>query len=344
MYMHKLIISSKLYTLLFIVITIIISSAITLINNFKISQCDGSGYSNEYYLAYCRNNNDVEKAFGDYEHGLFYYGLDGTSIANLVHADVIVLGNSRTQDAFNSHVLDEFFRARGLRYFLLGFAFAENYRFAQYLFERYSLHPKIVIINADPFFDNRSSPVWKRLEKGNFITYVTYLYKKEQQYIHAIICSNGGNEWLRKSMCGSSKTLYRSRYNGTWIRKGYRDYDLKRTVPIVINHVEPNYAREKTSRMLSNTTYFVDHLKSDKACLILTFVPSSIRRKNFSPDFAKVLASEIGAYYIFPITNGLYTFDTSHLSRESSEIWGRRFANDMIAVLNRCNSKKEVAN
>ena len=49
-------------------------------------------------------------------------------------------------------MLQQFFRARGLSYFVMGFGYGEGGIFPEAIIRKYDLHPKWVIVNADQFF------------------------------------------------------------------------------------------------------------------------------------------------------------------------------------------------
>jgi len=103
----------------------------------------------------------------DYEHGAFYYGLEREAIANLKSADVIILGNSRAQAAFSTGALRDFFATRGIKYFLLGFGYGELSDLPLHLMKRNSVRPKVLVINADPFFFKISKPSrWLKSQKA----------------------------------------------------------------------------------------------------------------------------------------------------------------------------------
>ena len=65
---------------------------------------------------------------------------------------MILLGNSRLMFAARPRILDAFFEARGLRYYVLGFGFREADRFPLAVIEKFDLKPRMVIVNADGFF------------------------------------------------------------------------------------------------------------------------------------------------------------------------------------------------
>ena len=59
-------------------------------------------------------------------------------------------------------VLQQFFRARGLSYFILAFGYGEGSVFPEAIIRKFDLHPKWVIVGADPFFGTPPSAAASR--------------------------------------------------------------------------------------------------------------------------------------------------------------------------------------
>ena len=60
-----------------------------------IFACPANGYTADKYLSYCGASN-----YGDYENGAFWFGLEPAAELSAAKADVLFLGNSRTQFGF----------------------------------------------------------------------------------------------------------------------------------------------------------------------------------------------------------------------------------------------------
>src|SRR5215471_14730478 len=125
--------------------------AIMTFDNFA---CRTQPHGPDDFLAYCRS-----LGYGDYEHGALYYGLEPKARESIRAAQVLFLGSSRLQAAFAANAPREYFRARGIHYFVLGFGYGEASAFEQLVMERSGASPKVIVINADPFFvDTLSEP------------------------------------------------------------------------------------------------------------------------------------------------------------------------------------------
>jgi len=89
------------------------------------------------FLAYCRS-----LGFVDYEHGALYYGLEPKVRDSIRTAQVLFLGSSRVQAAFAANALRKYFKARGIRYFVMGFGYGEASAFGQPVMERSHASPR----------------------------------------------------------------------------------------------------------------------------------------------------------------------------------------------------------
>ena len=88
------------------------------------------------------------------------------ALAHLKRADVLFLGNSRLMFAARPGVFDAFFTERGLRYYVLGFGFREADRFPLAIIEKFDLRPRVVVVNADGFFQNHLSDFARTVIEG----------------------------------------------------------------------------------------------------------------------------------------------------------------------------------
>lgn len=96
-----------------------------------IFACPANAYDGGSYLGYCQAS-----AYGDYDHGAFWFALEPKAREAVASADVLFLGNSRMQFGFSSPALGRWFTANGFRYYLLGFSHSENVTFIGPLLQR----------------------------------------------------------------------------------------------------------------------------------------------------------------------------------------------------------------
>jgi len=230
--------------------------------NFWIFRCDASLYDDKRFLAYCS-----DPGFGGYAHGAIYYGLEPGIVTNIKAADVLFLGNSRTQLGFSSGVVDQYFEKRGLKYFNMGFNFGEADVFVREVITHHDLKPAVVIVNADYFFTNSASSVAKEILGKNRQVKLEYFLKGWIQNPHRDICTQ--NKFgISQLICGRRPSLYRSRSNGrvyiaSWPR------GLKIDAP---NAKDPS--EKIMARLIDNAVNFKNFLEKRNICLVITVVPS----------------------------------------------------------------------
>src|SRR6185312_4390360 len=81
-----------------------------------IFACTASLYEGDSYLGCCGGT-----AYGDYDHGAFWFDLEPDARHHAAAADVLFVGNSRLQFGFSAPALGHWFSANDLNYYLLGF-------------------------------------------------------------------------------------------------------------------------------------------------------------------------------------------------------------------------------
>src|SRR5262245_17401402 len=101
---------------------VVTSVAMMTFENFA---CRTQPLGSDDFLAYCRSLGYV-----DYEHGALYYGIEPKVRESIRVAQVLFLGSSRLQAAFAANAARKYFRARGIRHFVMGFGYGEASPFA----------------------------------------------------------------------------------------------------------------------------------------------------------------------------------------------------------------------
>ena len=69
-----------------------------------IFACPATAYGGNHYLGYCQGS-----AYGDYDHGAVWFGLEPGVREAAAAADVLFLGNSRMQFGFSAPALGQWF-------------------------------------------------------------------------------------------------------------------------------------------------------------------------------------------------------------------------------------------
>lgn len=275
--------------------------------------CTASGYSSDRYLAYCNVKN-----YGDYEHGAFWFNLEPAVNAAVRNAQVIFLGSSRMQFAFSSKPTADWFSSRAASYYLLGFSDFGNYMFEAPLLRKVHPTAKVYVINIDAFFEQTNSVSAKTVMQDESVK-ARYEQKRRWQRIHEVICEHF------QAACGHGFTLFRSRSSGAWLLPGIQ----RKSDPV-------SYDEDVDEKVLESYTArgneFLPSLSADRACTILTIVPTV----KTGVGNARAIAAALGVNLIAPMPPGLITFDRSHLDPESARRWSAAFLEQAGPQIQKC--------
>jgi hypothetical protein len=252
----------------------------------------------EFYLAYFH---------GGVENYVIYDNVYGAA-NELKRADVLFLGNSRMLYAMrDQEALKRYFSARHLRYYTLAFAYGEGDRFPEAIIRKYDLHPKWVVVNADPFFGAATSPLASKVMSGGSFDVFKFRFETNlsfdvQRKLHQVLPYLGLSKWNEEP----DWVYYRSKLDGTIRLAAYkgksgsaeRSAEAAPQVPLL--------------DQIDEGRRFHEELRARGAKLVLTSVPPS-------PDAsANLLGSSLGVPVIDCSAKGLSTFDGSHLDAAST--------------------------
>jgi len=283
----------------------------------SIFSCQALGYTSDRYLAYCHAT-----GYGDYEHGVFWFGLEpGTDMA-AASADVLFLGDSRLQFAFSTAATAQWFSSALARYYLLGFVAFENSIFARELLHKLKPRAKVYVINLDDFFESSERPVAKTVMHDGAAR-SRYKVKRFLQILHQAICMK-----LTK-ICGHGVVFFRSRQTGAWyVPQTDKFKGLER--PVSYNEQINEHAVEEA---IAIGRIFLSELPVKTECVILTVVPSVGTKLNV----ANVIASGLGKPLVVPEhLDGLQTRDGVHLDDASAERWSEAFYRTAGSQIHKC--------
>ena len=119
---------SGLYIL--VVLAAIVGAFVFHMRQAGIFTCPATAYGGDRYLGYCQGT-----AYGDYDHGALWFGLEPGVREAAAAADVLFVGNSRMQFGFSAPALGRWFEGSGASYYLLGFSHNETAKFTAPLLE-----------------------------------------------------------------------------------------------------------------------------------------------------------------------------------------------------------------
>lgn len=268
----------------------------------SIFACTADGYGSDRYLEYCQAT-----GYGDYDHGAFWFGLEPQAKDFVHNAQVLFLGNSRTQFGFSNGVTADWFSSRAVRYYLFGFAYSEKYLFEQKLLGKIRPQAQVYVINIDKFFEpSETEPA--RLVMHDSGALRRYQNKQLWQLIHRPICT------AVPAICGQEFAVFRIRETGVWMGSGGKF----KSEPVSSDQVVDNAFVEREVR---SGREFLLRLPVKPECVILTMVPTVGTQNAVATTIAEALDSNL----IAPTVGSLRTFDGSHLDHPSAERWSKAF-------------------
>lgn len=287
-----------------------------------IFACPANGYDDDYYLGYCHGT-----AYGDYDHGAFWFELEPEISTYASSADVLFLGSSRLQYGFSSDALSRWFAEINRTYYLMGFTHTENVNFYAPLLKRLRPQARAYVINADQFFVNRESPPAHDVmhEPG---AREKYKQKRYWQIPHRVVCT------VLSALCGGASSFFRNRETGEWRLGG-----VSGKVASDVGPVRP-IDIERVAHEQFNAAQFIRNLGVKRDCIFFTYVPP----KENERATAAAIASAIGFELISPKVEGLRTFDGSHLQRASAERFASAFLELAGPRLRKCLSDERPPN
>jgi hypothetical protein len=267
--------------------------------------CSADGYfeTTNAYLGYCN-----AAGFGDYDHGAFWFGLEPAAVRFAANADVIFLGSSRVEFALSTVATDHWFSSAGLSHYLFGFTNVENSTFVAPLLLRLKPRAKVYVINVDRFFTGVETDNGAEILHDPDIEQ-HFRQKKLWQHLQRSVCTRV------RAICGHELAYFRDSQFGHWVAKGPNEN------PPADVADGPVQDQEHWVQYAAVADRFITNLPVERACVLLTIVPSSETRI----AEAKAIASALGMELVTPQLEGLRTFDGSHLDGDSAERWSAAF-------------------
>jgi hypothetical protein len=287
------------------------------IDNLK---CRSTGYGDKHFLAYCDS-----PQYADYEHGALFYGLERSAIDSIRRAEVLFVGNSRLQAGFSTQAVRDYFNSINVRFFLLGFGYGEESTFSLAVLRKWGASPKVLVLNADPFFSERLSPPARDALEGRPTFLWRLVLKLLFQRVHRAVCL------VASSVCPQSDpSIFRSAKDGEWNWIG--PYIKEKSVPIA-RPAQTTITQEELAQAKTLGEKILAEIGLDRQCVILTGAPNSFLD---SAAIAMALAASLKTNSIFPPIDGLSTLDGAHLNSASAERWSGQFVQAMTSILQKC--------
>ena len=274
------------------------------------------------FLAYCRN-----ELYGDFEHGAFLYGLESAAVERAQQADVVVIGDSRAQFGFSTGAMRRYFVDRGSTYYLLGMGYGSTSDYARALLQRHQLRPRVLIVNAEPYFTRDTASVPAEVIRGDQRTRWAYWRKALFQRAHRPACD------LVPALCrDTAGGIHRRIDNGEWLWQG-----LLVAGDLSVPFVEREFPVEQVDEAGRIAAAFIQALGLNASCVIVTAVPGLSEGRR---QVATRIAGAMGAQAVLPVVDGLSSLDGDHLNAASAERWSAAFLAAADARITECLSER----
>jgi hypothetical protein len=289
---------------------------------------DGSWYRN-YEIG-----NEIQ------DHDIFYHGI-GHSIENARQADIIFLGNSRLIFGLDWRLFEEFERKHQLKMFNMAFAGIRGGDFALQIIRKWSLRPKMWVINLDrdPKDDRLGFFSTGLMSPDAFGASATLsvVNSSRMQGFWRVVSRN--IRWRLKMAMGLFKNYnpYRSAKTGNWyIDSNWPNYASDRNAPIKflqLNHADGNIQRiERLDASCStlpeeheNASHYIDAISSTT---VLIQVPNAFA---CDPQIRELAAKLVVPALVLESTQFTSFDGGGHLD----QISGRKYSKMLFAWLER---------
>ena len=265
--------------------------------------CTAEGYRTDGYMGYCDGS-----AYGDYDHGAVWFGLEPGVRKFASEAEVLFLGSSRMQFALSTIATDEWFAANGASHYLLGFTHTENMTFTAPLLAGLNPKAKVYVINVDRFFSDVETGPGSQILHEDGIR-LRYDEKRRWQEAHRQFCKK------LAGICGRKFAYFRAARTGHWVERGRGKVNA---APVA---EAPAGEQDQWDHYKTLAEQFISKLPVDRGCVILTIVPYP---KTKTAE-ARAIADSLELELITPTVEGLRTHDGSHLDKPSAELWSKAF-------------------
>ncbi|WP_316228871.1 hypothetical protein [Bradyrhizobium sp. SZCCHNR1070] len=273
---------------------------------------------------------------------LFFHQI-GSSISHLKQADVVIVGSSLVGFAVDGEVARKRLQRYGLKFYNLSFVGISSGEFTRRIAERFGIHPKLWIINADDggggghFFGDSvqrsfSGDVktiaatmhgtlfaWHEVVRRNLRWRVEYIFKT---WLHSNALERPDRVIIPR--------FYRNAENGDSDMTSFPRYLASENPPVAIKPRAECHASEKVAEIARRFVATVG------GRVVLTLVPNTY----YCEQQARELAQALGVDLVLTGKIDYSSWDGGgHLDRKGRE----RFTDDLITALERLPILPELA-
>ena len=271
------------------------------------------------------NREDWMIAFGPFgQTDLNFYHQNSFRLNRYIRrADVVFMGNSRSQFAYDRFTIEGFFKQHNINFHHLGFGCGESISVELNLLRRRRATPKVLVLNVDNnFFQSAPSKCATGVLAGTDEPRRRIFQSRTIQVLMFYTNKLLAGLNLHFDAYVPENTLYRQAENGLWVTDVFvhprNPYQLQKTTPRSCKPLSPLEKKMINAWMKQIKTVSPDVL------IVNTLIPK--------PGFCGNRLREVSEFMNVPYfqvdqPNELTVFDQSHLSKESAELFTREFAN-----------------
>lgn len=260
------------------------------------------------YLAY---SNDI----GTVEQSSLYHDI-GAVARGVRAADIVILGNSRMQMAWDKDLLREYCGRENLALYNLSCGNGEGFLYYYEYLRKHPFKNKVVLLNVDNYFQNFSGPARQALEGGGAQAVCDFLEKQSFIRIKSVAESLFPAGFLDFfEVKPGEAVLFRSFANGFWNFDNYPGTDR---CAIACRDAYKGLAEAYPA---SSLKVLIDALRRNNCAVILVQAPTTDSSPRDVEEIAR-LENLPCILYERPY-DSLSTFDGSHLCRESAREFTR---------------------
>jgi hypothetical protein len=246
---------------------------------------------------------------------------------------VIGLGSSKAQFVYSADTVKRHFQARAARFYSLGFGYGEEVKFALALIQRERLTPKVLIIDASPFFRELWSipalemsadrPRFRRQARAWIDTALKKVVAGAQPMACAIV----------SRLCTEKYwAIYRSTQDGTWVRQTLYEPNMQ-SRPLDPANKTLIFGKEAAAENQKLAAELIATARIPPRCVILTAVPAAFMdARAYATEMARLLGGRVS----LPEVDNLQTIDNVHLTAESIERWSEALLRDIDPIITEC--------
>ena len=279
-----------------------------------------AGYDTGEYMTSCVTIDETR-----FRSGAIVMGAQKESVEALREVDVIVLGNSRTLRSFSTDAIDNYFKSRGMTYFVMATE-GSSYRGALFNLASLDINPKILLVNNEIFASDAMPDAFEELIRYPDKYRTRFAVFDAAQDFQKFVCAREVPV-LEDIYCnGTESSFWRSHTNGQ-IANALVAKPEQNTV-FRIQQGGEGLSADYTRRALT----FFDELDAGAPCPILYIVDSP----RGQPKLLETVGSQTGLQTVHTSLSGLASYDNSHLDRPTSERWAEAFVELLDPAIENC--------